>query len=155
MDIIIILIILGITILIGYVLSRPFISSEPVDQLSGVSEARLTYEDVLKEIKVIEAQYEAGDVPEAVFRQEIEEKKHQAADLLRQMNSAIQSSPSHTDSDQKARQNGLASDPENSAHSQELAVKDEEEKICSNCGSTVVSTDKFCPNCGRSLSNRI
>ncbi len=151
MDIILILIILAITTVIGYILSRPFINNDSVNLLQEAQgDPRMAYEDVLREIKTIEAEYGAGDLSENLYHQEISEKKQQAADLLRLMDTAVQLPSERINQGQSQRDIPLE-DLENTHLPQEPAPENVAEKICPICGSTVVSDDKFCPNCGRSL----
>lgn len=148
MDFILIFVILAITVIIGYILSRPFLNVETTNHFSVVKDdLGLAYEELLQEIKAMQSAFEDGDLPEGEYWQGLEEKKQQAANLLRRIDDQMEPGPVPSI---RARSQPQQED--------QLPVKDNDDDpqgttICPHCGSTVVSSDKFCANCGKTLKS--
>jgi hypothetical protein len=141
MDLVLILIILAITVVIGYVLSRPFLNPEISEVVLGGVESDLQekYQTLLKEIKVLENAYEVGNLDKEAFLHQRDEKRFQAAECLREIERIAGETPQEDFKTEKAGGDSPAS------------PSPQHTKICPHCGNSVLSGDKFCANCGHNL----
>lgn len=142
MDVLLIIIILAIVIAIGYILSRPFISADSGQNTPYSSgNYAIQYQVLLSEIKDLEAEYQPSEDSDVVSNRLVE-KKQQAAQLLRLIDTPSEDKPS-----MRMPNAGL----------QDLNVQPEQDLprddsyICSQCGSQIKSSDKFCTYCGHRL----
>ncbi len=144
MDYLLILIILVITVIIGLILSRPFVNIGPnKPQEAKGADLRMTYENLLEEIKAVEKKYRIGEISKDIYQQKVKVKKQAAADVLRLIE------VEQTGEGQKIQEQGGKSNDVGQMQPQDTVQN--REVICPNCGSTVVSSDKFCANCGHPL----
>jgi hypothetical protein len=141
MDLVLILIILAITVVVGYVLSRPFLNPETREMASEQveSDPQEKYQALLKEIKGLESDYKAGNLDKGPFLQQREEKRFQAAECLREIERIAAETVEKDLGLEEAAAESLGSpSPQNA-------------KICPHCGNSVLAGDKFCANCGHNL----
>ena len=141
MELLLIIIVIILVLAITAVLSRPFWKPAPVN---GTMDADINYElqyqQLLIEIKSLESKLKENQSSQD-YAALIEEKKDQAANLLRQIDSPeyddLESNPENIETqDDNPDQNGPPTD----------------RFICPQCGSRVHSSDKFCPRCGSRLT---
>jgi hypothetical protein len=142
MDILLIVITVVIIMGIAFILSRPFAHPKPATETAGKTQDYLhQYENLLREIKILQDECENLDGQDEACSQ-IEVKKHQAANLLRLIDTPL-------------AENALLypikepSDPEE-AQPESLFLMDNT-TICPQCGRRVASSDKFCTQCGNRL----
>ncbi len=142
MDTLLIFLTLAIVVAIAYILTRPFNNPSELQQSSfSNGDYEIQYLSLLREIKTIEQDCEAGDVSEDICNQ-LADKKRKAADLLRLMNQAL-------DPDQPFVQQPGVSSPLDTQP--EGDTPNPNTHICPQCGYKVVSSDKFCSHCGKRL----
>jgi len=142
MDLLLIIITIVIVMGIAYVLSRPFANPKPVPEIPQVTQDyQQQYQNLLREIKILQEECETMDAPEGIFSQ-IKEKKQLAADLLRLIKEPVEDQMTPTPVKEPA--NLHDTQPENPfLHDQTY--------ICPRCGGRVASSDKFCTHCGNRL----
>ena len=142
MDILLIIITVGIILGIAFILSRPFANPKPTSvPVQETSDYQHQYEALLREIQALQADCEHLDAPDEACSQ-IEEKKLQAADLLRLMNAPLDETLNLYPA--QAPRNAEDTRPEN------LFLR-ENTAVCPQCGRRVASSDKFCTHCGNRL----
>ena len=144
MDLILILFIVVVIICMGYILSKPFTnqtnsSEEPPVEFDLYEEE---YKTLLMEIKDIERDCEAGAIPEADCGEQIEQKKKEAANVLRSMRA--QSPPGGENDSSVATPTEIREEPEGTISYKAVDV-------CPQCGGEVAQGDKFCMHCGHPL----
>lgn len=129
MNIPLILITVLMVIIISYILSRPFLKAdnEP-EPVTTLSQYESQYDALLGEIKTLEVTFERTQ--DQSYRQQIEDKKEAAADLLILI-------------DQEKQQPPAANPAWDAPHPTTV--------ICPHCGRRVISGDKFCAYCGHRL----
>lgn len=91
MDLLLLLILIPLVALIGYILSRPF--ENPQEYIASLPQKAALddqYHALLHEIKALQNELETRDNP-GKLKNQIEAKKQQAADLLRQIKPDLES----------------------------------------------------------------
>ena len=142
MDLFLIIITVVIVMGIAYVLSRPFANPKPVLETPRSSQDyQQQYQNLLKEIKILQDDCETVGAPEEICNQ-IEEKKQLAADLLRLINEPIQDQLPPKPVNEPL-------DPQDTQP--EAPFLRDHTYICPRCGGRVASSDKFCTHCGNQL----
>jgi rubrerythrin len=143
MDALLIIITIAIVVAIGYILSRPFFGADAVSERpfpEAPHPYERQYQDLLREIKTLEAECQAGENDKRVTQIEI--LKEKAANLLRLID--VQSEddiPGYPADD-------ASQSPE---FQPEIGSHRDGSYICPQCGSRVIASDKFCPHCGHQL----
>lgn len=143
MDYLLLILILTIVICMGYILSKPF--TKQYDTLEAVvleDEQKSEYDQLLTEIKYLERYCNAGLITEENCKILIEEKKSEAAKLLR-----LYTGPK--DSDPQGSPPFTA--PEEIQKVSQAKSKSTESLYCPKCGDQVLMSDKFCVHCGQRL----
>lgn len=142
MDILLITVIFAIIVTIGYILSRPFMNAETMNNTSSINgEYSIKYQMLLSEIKNLEDECLSAENPEHACEQ-LEDKKQQAANLLRKIYPPENKDLSSTGAEPAVKQSDTQ--PERDL-SREVTL------YCPQCGSQVLHSDKFCTHCGQSL----
>jgi|GEM_PF-3114550 len=144
MDLILIIFIVVVIICMGYILSKPFTnqtnsSEEPPVEVDLYEEE---YKTLLMEIKDIERDCESGALPEWECAERIEQKKKEAANMLRSM--STQYPP--------GGENGSSgTTPAETREEPEETISYKAVGVCPQCGGEVAQGDKFCMHCGHPL----
>ena len=142
MDILLIIITVVIVMGIAFILSRPFANPKPASLPARESpDIRRQYETLLREIKALQDECEHLNDPDEACSQ-IEEKKLQAADLLRRMNAPL---------DEVLVLEPAQVHPEAEDTRPESFFFRDNTTVCPRCGRRVASSDKFCTHCGNRL----
>lgn len=144
MDLILIIIVLVIIISIGLILSKPFLNEGEVEKISVLrGNYSAKYEELLKEIKSLESDYETEQIPEKVALK-MNHKKLQAAELLRKLSSQPQMAA------QRDSVQDFDAVDDGDRHINSLD-EPRPSMICPHCGRPVYTGDKFCASCGHRL----
>lgn len=148
MDYLLLFLILGIVIAIGYVLSKPFSKQTDIHEEMGFVDHTSVddidddqYQTLLREIKALERDCESGLISKEACKDEIIEKKKVAAHLLR-----ICTPSKHIG---EKSQTFIATKDINVQPTAELTTK--AAHFCPQCGDKVLINDKFCMHCGHRL----
>lgn len=123
----------------GYILCKPFFNEMNVEETTSIEDdPEVKYQLLLQEIKRIEAECEAGDIPEKECMAQISEKKKSAANLLY----LIKTKP--IEQQESLTQEGIPAKPAGN-------ISPQRDDYCPQCGEEVETNDKFCMHCGHTL----
>lgn len=141
MDYLLLIFVLTIVICMGYILSKPFTKQSVREQIDDwIEDQDPEYQNILQEIKTLERAYTAGIITETECLAKIEEKKIQAANLLRL-----------TDSSKGSKNIQANNAPEETASQINENLPPYGTTYCPTCGYQVLLSDKFCVHCGHRL----
>jgi hypothetical protein len=100
MDIFLIVIIMAIIIAIGLILSKPFMDDNSLNAATGFKDSNdeIQYQQLLRAIKTLEDRCKAGESTDDICDQ-LDQKKRQAANLLRLINPNLEEESSSLRSD--------------------------------------------------------
>jgi hypothetical protein len=142
MDIFLIIITVVIIMGIAYILSRPFAHPQPTSVSTGnTQDVHRQYEALLREIKILQEDQDLDDSSIEISSQ-IEEKKQQAAQLLRLIDAPLEEDLTPSPVQEPY--------PPEDTRPEALFHRDNT-TVCPQCGRRVASSDKFCTHCGNRL----
>lgn len=100
MDIFLIVIVMAIIIAIGLILSKPFLDESSINTAPGIKNNKdeIQYQQLLRAIKLLEDRCQAVENTDEICEQ-LDQKKRQAANLLRLINPNLEDKRSSLRSD--------------------------------------------------------
>jgi hypothetical protein len=138
--------VIGLLLIVGVFLARPFIEHrvEAVSAAEREMSALLARRDhILAQMADLEMDMELGKLIDRHYQSQRRELLTQGAEVLRQIDALEQASPellsSHADDEIEAAVARLRS------------LKPSQDQFCHACGEATVSGDRFCAKCGADL----
>jgi len=165
MDVGSLLLILAIIILVVFVISRPFYSSDPIEH-TDVTQKGFTSENTLSELmsekerlfsalRDLDADHDLEKVPDNVYLEQRSLLMQAAAHNLKSIDEIEQTSTEDKRSESKDGETGETPSLSTQRDEVEDLIADRRRKrneksggFCPHCGKVLQRSDHFCPSCG-------
>jgi hypothetical protein len=149
-----ILFLLGIGLVVGTFVARPFIqTNRSIPTADHVESALLAErERLLVSLRELDFDHELGKVPEDDYLEQRFELVRLGAEVMEKLD-ALQKAPAPKLLPVKKKLDVQATDDdvENLIAKRRSASRELAEGFCPNCGKAVLASDRFCPGCGNVL----
>jgi hypothetical protein len=138
--------VIGLLLIVGVFLARPFIEhqGEVVSQSEReMSALRAQYDRYLSRLADLEMDMEQGKLIESHYQAQRRDLLSKGAEVLRQIDALEQASPE--------LRSAPADDEIEAAVAKLRGITPSEDRFCHACGAAIVAGDRFCAKCGAEL----